>query len=396
MVKGPPRQASHTPLNPIETARLGDLSAFAELPDPRRRRCRYPLDELLLVAFAAVACGAEDWVGVADWGEIQLPWLRRFLPFEHGVASHDTFNRVFALLDAPTFEACFVRWVQPLCPSVAGATIAIDGKSVRGSRTGGAAMAHLVSACHTDSGLTLGQVRTEAKSNEITAIPELLDALDLQGAVVTLDALGCQREIAGHIQARGADFIFSAKNNQPSLAQAIEGLFAHARRDVEHGLLQQDVTLDKDHARLETRRCIVAHDVSALPEPIRQDWPGLRSAIMIESTREALGGPQPGQHSTEWRYYLSSAAFDAAEFNRRIRQHWCIENQCHWILDVQLREDDCRLALGHGAHNLAILRRIVLNLVKQDKTPKVSVRRKLHRLGWSPDYLQQLFGLQPR
>ncbi|MFM2069722.1 MAG: hypothetical protein RLZZ584_4631 [Pseudomonadota bacterium] len=383
------------PLDPTEQACLGDLSAFADLPDPRSRRCRYPLDELLLVACGAVACGAEDWVGVADWGEIRLEWLRRFLPFEHGVASHDTFNRVFALLDAPAFEACFMRWMQPLCPSVAGATIALDGKSVRGSRTADAAMVHLVSACHTDSGLTLGQVRTEAKSNEITAIPELLDALDLQGAVVTIDALGCQRDIARHIQARGAEFILSAKNNQPALAQAIEGLFAQARPDVERGRLQQHITLDKDHARLETRRCVVAHDVRALPEPIRQDWPALRSAIMIESTREILGGIHRGQCSTEWRYYLSSAAFDAAEFNRRIRQHWLIENQCHWILDVLLREDDCRLGLGHGAQNLAILRRIVLNLVKRDSATNASIRRKLNRLAWSPDYLQQLFGLVP-
>lgn len=383
------------PLEPIDEARLGELSAFAELSDPRSRRCRYPLEELMLVALGAVASGAEDWVSVADWGRIRLEWLRRLLPFEHGIASHDTFNRVFALLDAQAFEACFVRWMQPLCPSVAGATIAIDGKSVRGSRTGGAAMVHLVSACHTDSGLTLGQVRTEAKSNEITAIPELLDVLDLQGAVVTIDAMGCQRDIARHIQARGADFIVSVKNNQPGLAQAVEGLFQHSRRDVESGRLQQDVTLDKDHARLETRRCVVAHDLGVLPEPLRQDWPGLRSAIMIESTREPLSGPRQGQSGTEWRYYLSSAAFDAAEFNHRIRQHWLIENQCHWILDVQLREDDCRLGLGHGPHNLAILRRIVLNLVKQDKATKTSIRRKLNRLSWSPDYLEQLFGLLP-
>jgi predicted transposase YbfD/YdcC len=376
--------------------RAGDLTAFAELPDPRSRRCRYPLQELLLVAFTGVASGAQDWVGVTDWGAIRLDWLRRYLPFEHGIASHDTFNRVFALLDAQAFEACFIRWMQPLCPPVAGgATIAIDGKSVRGSRMGGAAMVHLVSACHTASGLTLGQIRTEAKSNEITAIPELLDALDLQGSTVTIDALGCQRGIAQKIRERGADFILSAKDNQATLAQAIQTLFDRSVRDVECGLLLQHVSLDKDHSRLETRRCVVAHDVSALPESIRQDWPGLRTAIMIESTRAFINGLRKGQTSTERRYYISSAAFDASEFNRRIRQHWHIENQCHWVLDVVFGEDDCRLHVGHGAQNFAILRRIVLNLIKQDKATKASIKRKWNRLSWSPDYLQSLFGLVP-
>jgi predicted transposase YbfD/YdcC len=375
--------------------RPGDLAAFAELPDPRSRRCRYPLQELLLVAFAGVASGAQDWVGVTDWGVIKLDWLRRYLPFEHGIASHDTFNRVFALLDAQAFEACFIRWMQPLCPPVAAATIAIDGKSVRGSRMGGAAMVHLVSACDTASGLTLGQIRTEAKSNEITAIPELLDALDVKGATITIDALGCQRSIAQKIQERGADFLLSAKDNQATLAQAVQTLFDRSMRDVERGLLQQDITLDKGHTRLETRRCVVAHDVSTLPESIRQDWPGLKTAVMIESTREFINGLRKGESSTERRYYISSAAFDACEFNRRIRQHWHIENQCHWVLDVVFGEDDCRLHVGHGAQNFAILRRIVLNLIKQDKATKASTRRKWNRLNWSADYLQSLLGLVP-
>jgi predicted transposase YbfD/YdcC len=390
---------SNHPLTPSPDA-LGDLAAFAELDDPRSRRCRYPLEELLLVAFAGVASGAEDWVGVADWGEIKLDWLRRFLPFAHGIASHDTFNRVFALLDAQGFEACFIAWMQPLCTTLvaagAGATIAVDGKSVRGSRTGDGAMAHLVSACHTASGLTLGQIRTDVKSNEITAVPALLDALDIAGATLTLDALGCQRDIAAKIVARGAHFILSAKNNQPTLAQAVQALFDHSARDVQQGLLQHDITLDKDHGRLETRRCVVAHDLSALAESVRQGWPSVRTAVMIESTREFINGVDKGRTSTERRYYISSAAFGAAEFNRRIRAHWCIENQCHWVLDVVFGEDDCRLSVGHGAQNFAILRRIVLNLIKSDKATLASIKRKWLRLNWSPDYLQFLFGLQPR
>lgn len=330
---GQPAMPEHPELTNLP-ASLGDLGAFAELDDPRSRRCRYPLEELLLVAFAGVASGVEDWVSVAEWGQIKLDWLRRFLPFEHGIASHDTFNRVFSLLDAQSFEDCFIAWMQPLCTGLVGSTIAIDGKSVRGSRSGEGAMVHLVSACHAASGLTLAQTRTDVKSNEITAVPALLDALDIRGATITLDALGCQRSIAQQIVACGAHFILSAKNNQPALAQAAQALFDHSARDVQHGLLQQHITVDKDHGRLETRRCVVAHDLSAMPEALRSLWPHIRSAVMIESTRESINGLDKGRTSTERRYYISSAAFDAPEFNQRIRSHWCVENQCHWALRV--------------------------------------------------------------
>jgi len=372
------------------------LSAFADLPDPRGGRHRlHPLQEVLLVALAGMASGAEDWVSVSEWGEVRLAWLRQFLPFKRGIASHDTFRRVFALLDASQFEALFMAWMSGLCPSLADQTIAIDGKSLRGSRSA-KGLTHLVSACHTDSGLTLAQGRTADKSNEITAVPALLEALDIRGATVTIDAMGCQRLIANKIVERGAHYILSTKNNQPKLAQATQTGFDHSVRDVAQGLLQQHITLDKDHARLETRRCVISRDLAHFDPELRHQWPGLQTTIMVESTREILGGTHQGRITTERRYYISSAAFDAAEFNRRIRAHWRIENRCHWLLDVVFGEDDCRLHTGHGAQNFAILRRIVLNLLKNEKSTKASVKLKWLRLGWSVDYLQSLLGLSPR
>jgi predicted transposase YbfD/YdcC len=378
-----------------EGTKPGFLQAFDELEDPRSRACAHRLDELLLVALCAITSGADSWVTVVDWGRMKLDWLRRWLPFANGIASHDTFSRVFSLLDAKRFEACFIGWMQQLCPALQGQLIAIDGKSVRGSHDSGLGMVHLVSAWHHGAGLVLGQVRTAAKSNEITAIPELLDALDVRGATVTIDAMGCQRAIAEKIIEKKADYLIAVKDNQPTLAQAVESLFEAVEDGVRDGRLSRDTTVDKGHGRIETRQCVVAHDVSVLAEPA-QHWPGLRSAVMVKSTREAVSGSNAGERTTEWRYYISSLRAEAAECNAKVRAHWGIENSCHWVLDVTFNEDDCRIRCGDGAHNFAILRRIALNLVKQEKSDKSSVRLKRLRAGWSTDYLQKLLGLRPR
>ena len=377
-----------------EDAKPGFLQAFEGLEDPRSRACPHPLDELLLVALCAITSGAESWVTVVEWGNMKLDWLRRWLPFANGIASHDTFSRVFSLLDAKGFEACFLGWMQQLCPALQGQLVSIDGKSVRGSHDAGLGMTHLVSAWHHSAGLVLGQVRTAAKSNEITAIPELLDALDLRGTTVTIDAVGCQRAIVEKIVEKKADYLIAVKNNQPSLAQAVESLFEDVEAGVRDGRLQQDITLDKAHGRIETRQCVVAHDVSALAEA-GQHWPGLRSAVMIKSIREVFGGKNKGERTVEWRYYVSSLQADAAEFNAKVRAHWGIENSCHWVLDVTFNEDACRIRRGDGAQNFAILRRIALNLIKQEKSGKSSVRTKRLKAGWSIDYLQKLLGLRP-
>ncbi len=370
------------------------LEAFDELEDPRTRECPHRLDELLLAALCAITSGADSWISVAGWARLKLEWLRRFLPFANGIASHDTFSRVFNLLDARQFEACFIGWMQQLCPSLRGQLVPIDGKSVCGSHDGAQGAIHLVSAWHSAAGLVLGQVKTAAKSNEITAIPQLLDALDVRGATVTIDAMGCQHAIIDKIVEKEADYIVAVKNNQPTLAQAVESMFKAVDAGVHDGRLQQDITIDKGHGRIETRRCVVAHDLSAMGEQ-PQAWKGLRSVVMVQSTREAVNGKNKGDKTTEWRYYISSLALGASEFNAKVRAHWSIENSCHWVLDMAFDEDDCRIRAGHGAQNFAILRRIALNLIKQEKSSKTSVNVKRLKAGWSTDYLQILLGLCP-
>lgn len=377
------------------SARTSVLEEFEDLEDPRQSdRCQYPLQEMLLVALCAVSSDADDWVHVVEWGRLKLDWLRKWLPFEHGVASHDTFSRLFGLLDPKCFEARFVRWMSRLCGALAG-HIAVDGKSVRGSHEAGAGMAHVVSAWHVARGVTLGQLRTAAKSNEITAIPELLEAIDIQGATITMDAMGCQREIVQQIVEAKADYVIAVKNNQPGLAQAVEALFSPAAMasTVPSGATTQHRAVDKGHGRLHTRRCVVRSAAALSPE-LHALWPGLRSAVMIESTREVLQGRDRSAPSTEWRYYISSRELPAAEFSQIIQQHWHIENRCHWVLDVIFDEDACRVRRDHGPENLALLRRISLNLIRTD-TSKGSIKLKRHRAAWNDDFLAQLLGLRP-
>lgn len=368
------------------------LEALAELPDPRSRACPYPLDELLFAALCGVSSGADSWVSVTDWAELQIDWLRRHLPFANGVASHDTFGRVFSLLDPQQFETCFVRWMQHLCPALAGEMIAIDGKSLRRSHDGGTHMTHLVSAWHQTRGLVLGQVKTAAKSNEITAIPELIDALQVQGATLSIDAVGCQHAVVEAIVAKQADYIIAVKNNQPTLAQAIEKLFDANDRQELATPLAQIALVDKGHGRVETRQCVVAHDLSALGE-VAQNWRGLRSVARIKSTREVVNGKAKGEASTEWRYYISSTMLSAEQFEAAVRSHWGIENSCHWVLDMTFNEDDCRIRVGDGAENFAILRRMSLNLLKQEKSTKTSMNIKRQKAGWSTKYLETVLGL---
>lgn len=278
----------------------GVMDAFAELADPRWRACRYPLNEILLTALCAVLCGVEDWETMTLWGRSQLEWLRRLLPFAQGVPSPDTFRRVFCALNPTTFERCFTAWVGMLCPALEGKHIAIDGKSVRGSRNGDEHALHLVSAWCSANGLTLGQVSTEQKSNEITAIPELLRALELKGATVTIDAMGTQHSIAEAIVMAQADYVLALKDNQPGLADAVKQWFAAARRGQLAHSYWEHVEHDKGHGRLETRICRVTDDVDWLPG-MGQHWTGLRRLVMVESSR-TIGD----KTSVECRYYISA------------------------------------------------------------------------------------------
>jgi predicted transposase YbfD/YdcC len=376
----------------MTNAPISLLEAFEELSDPRARECAFQLEELLLAAICAVISGAESWTSVVEWSQMKLDWLRQHLPFENGIASHDTFGRVFSLLDAKQFEACFVRWMGALCPSLDGQHIAIDGKCVRGSHDGKQGAIHLVSAWSSARGLTLGQVRTADKSNEITAIPELLSTLDIKGAIITIDAMGCQHDIAAKIVESGADYVLGVKGNQPGLAEAVRLWFDAADAGKMDRPFWDDIQTEKDHGRIETRRCLVTNDVAWLQEQ-NQHWSGLQSLIMIESTREIIGRNSTGIASVERRYYISSLPAKAALLGKTVRAHWGIENSMHWVLDVAFREDDCRIRIGEAAQNFAILRRIALNLLKSDATTKLGVANKRLKAGWNVNYLGKLLGL---
>ena len=361
--------------------------AFGDLKDPRSRSPEHPLIELLVVAIAAILSGADSWVGIATWGEAKIEWLRQYLRLANGVPSHDTFGRVFAMLDAKHFEACFVRWVGGLCQGLEGKVVAIDGKTVRRSHRLGQGAIHLVSAYCGALRVSLGQVKTEAKSNEITAIPELLEALLLKGAVVTIDAMGCQQGIAQKIVQGGADYVLAVKDNQPGLCEALRELFAaHDARGLKTVHFAEHTQIGKDHGRIETRRCVVSEDIQWLAQ--RERWCGVRSVAMIESTR------QIGEHSsTERRYYISSLGADAKRLGEVIRGHWAIENSMHWVLDVAFGEDQCRARVKNAAQNFAILRRIVINLLRADPTTKVGAKTKRLKASADDRYRAHILGL---
>ena len=361
--------------------------AFGDLKDPRRRSPEHQLSELLVVAIAAILSGADSWVGIATWGQAKVDWLRQYLTLANGVPSHDTFGRVFAMLDAKHFEACLVRWVGGLCQGLEGKVVAIDGKTVRRAHRLGQGAIHLVWAYCGALRVSLGQVKTEAKSNEITAIPQLLEGLLLKGAVVTIDAMGCQHTIAAKIAQGGADYVLAVKDNQPSLCEALRELFAaHDGRGLKTVRFGEHTELGKEHGRIETRRCVVSEDIQWLAQ--RDRWSGLRSVAMIESTR------QIGEHSsTERRYDISSLAADAKRMGEAIRAHWAIENSMPWVLDVSFGEDQCRARVNNAAQNFAILRRIVINLLRADPSTKMGAKTKRLKASADDRYRAHILGL---
>ena len=364
------------------------LGHFADLEDPRTRQSPHDLMELLLTAICAVLSGADGWAGVALWGRAKLAWLQQFLPFANGVASHDTFGRVFALLDAAKFEQCFIAWMRSVCGAFNGLQVALDGKTVRRSKSSGQKAIHMVSAFAHGLGLTLGQVKTAEKSNEITAIPELLDALLLKGCIVTIDAMGCQKAIATQIVQQESDYALMVKNNQPGLAAAIEGFFSAAEQAGHQGVPHTRAEwIEKDHGRIETRRCVVTDDLSCLEK--QHDWPGVKTLVMVEAIREINGVA-----SAERRYYISSRLADAEHMGTVVRGHWSVENGLHWSLDVAFGEDQARMREGNSAENFSILRRIALNLIRPDKSVKAGVKNRRLMAGWDDAYRQKLLGIQ--
>jgi predicted transposase YbfD/YdcC len=370
-------------------------AAFTALLDPRSGPAlRHRLLDIVTIAVLAVLCGADSWVDVALFGRSKEAWLRTFLDLPHGIPSHDTFGRVFAALDPAAFEACFVTWVRAAVAEAetdpdADAGLALDGKTLRRShdRTRGRGPLHLVSAWATDHGLVLGQVAVADHANELEALPVVLDAVDLVGAVVTIDAIGCQRDVADQIIARGGDYVLALKDNQPTLRELVADHFALVATGGPDGLAHDiQTTRDKNHGRHEQRRCCVTDDPAVLawldPE---QAWPGLRSVAAVTGDRR-VGATT----TTEIRFYLSSLPADARRIATAVRRHWRIENQLHWTLDVAFREDECRIRMGHAAENFAVLRRIALNLLRQDQTVKAGLKAKRLTAGWDEAYLRHL------
>lgn len=363
----------------------GILRAFAALKDPRANRTKkHSLGDILTIAISAIICGADGWVQVQEFGDCKKEWFKTFLDLPHGIPSHDTFGRVFAALDPAAFEECFMTWIADLASASAGRLIAIDGKTLRRSldTANGRSAIHLVSAWCEANRLVLGQLATEAKSNEITAIPELLKLLDLEGAVVTIDAGGCHKKIAERIVDQGGDYLLQLKGNQGTLHQETVDLFDHCLTDDCRGIAYRTAkTVNKGHGRLEERQIWATGEVAWFAE--KEKWKNLRSLIRVEARRTI-----DGQTSSEYRYYISSLpADDPGKLLACIRGHWGVENGLHWCLDISFGDDQRRIRQGHGAENFARLSRIALNLLKKQTNHKVGLKTKRLCCGWSHDYL---------
>ncbi len=359
---------------------------FDDLEDPRVNRTKqHDLTDMIFIAICAVICGADGWVQVELFGNSKLKWFRTFLDLPNGIPSHDTFGRVFSRLDPDQFERCFCRWIQALAQAKPGRLVALDGKSIRRSldQAAGQAAIHMISAWSQSNQLVLGQVACCAKSNEITTMPALLELLDLRGAVVTADAMHCQRDLAKRIVEAGGDYILQVKDNQPHLHEELKLLFAEGLGDgCQHVPYESAENLDAGHGRIETRRCWLVRQTKWLSDR----WAGIQSVACVERTRDV-----DGKISTELHYYISSLAQTSPEaFLTKTRQHWSVENQLHWVLDVQFREDDRRIRKGYGAENYSRLSRIALNLLKADKTLKVGIKSKRLNAGWDHNYLLHL------
>ena len=357
---------------------------FADLPDPRRETQNklHKLHDILMIVLCAVLSGVEDWVGMADFAEEKEAWLRGFLELPNGIPSHDTLSDVLGRIDPTAFQAAFTAWATAALPGLADEQICVDGKAVRGSRDGANPAVHLVSAFAGRARWVLAQQAVAEKSNEIAAIPDLLALLDLQGAMVSIDAMGCQKAIAQAIVDAGGDYALTLKDNHPTLCEDVR---LWLDTEVACGRLPVLETVEKDHGRIEIRRYALGDRIDWLEA--KPDWAGLQAVGRVESTR-IIGD----QTSTECRYFLCSFS-DRDRFATTVRSHWGIENQQHGILDVQFGEDACRTRKDHSAENLALMRRMALNLLSHNGLPRNSIRRRKRRAALNDDYrLRLLFG----
>lgn len=373
---------SENPLASIE-------ECFGDIHDPRvQGRCAYSLLEVITIAICAVIAGADSWTEIETFGKSKEAWLKRFLPLEHGIPSHDTFGDVFGMIDAEEFQRSFMHWVERVFQVTEGQVIAIDGKTARRShdKTIGQEAIHMVSAWAHRNGISLGQRKVGHKSNEITAIPELLRLLDITGCIVTIDAMGCQQRIAQTIRDEKADYVLRVKNNQGHLYQDLDEWFAYADQvhfqNIQHDYHQ---TINKGHGRIEIRRCWTIADPLAF-EHIRhyEGWAGLQTIVRVERARHLAG-----KVTLDTAYYISSLPPDARQLLEATRQHWAVENSLHWVLDVTFREDEARIRKDNSPQNFGVLRHIALNILKQDAS-KLSLKQKRYRAALDDSFLLRL------
>ncbi len=363
---------------------------FGELADPRDEdRVDHQLIDILVITICAVVGGANDWEEVAAFGQAKEAWFGQFLALPAGIPAACTFWRLFRHLDAEQFERCFAGWIGAVCDLSAGEGVAIDGKQCRRShdRMIGQDAICLVSAWASENGVTLGQVQTDAESNEITAIPVLLEMLDLQDCIVTIDAMGCQTQVAETIIEEGGDYVLALKQNQGTLYEDVVELFDDLASCPDAYEFDQATTVEKDHGRIEVRHCWVVTDPALLVHfRTTERWAGLTSIVKVQAERYL----PDAEDTVEVRYFIASLATSAETMLTTIRTHWHIENRLHWVIDVSFREDDSRLRKDHGAHNFAILRRIAHNLLQQERSRSDSIKTKRARAGWDNDYLLQV------
>jgi len=371
-------------------ASLSFFDHFAALPDPRiNRRRRHELIDVIFVAVCAVIAGSNNFVGMQTYGKMKLTWLRQFVPLANGIPSHDTFGRLFAAIGVEAFVDCFLSWVESIRAAKVGEIVGIDGKTLRASldKAKDQNPLHVVSAWATENRLLLGQVAVETKSNEITAIPRLLQVLAVEGAIVTIDAMGCQKEIAATIRERGADYVLAVKGNQEHLEQDIINHFEKLdEREASKRSRRVRETQEKSHGRQEYRR----YEVVPVPETLRglEDWKDLTSIGRVTRTYT-----EDGDEKSDVRYFISSLKPNAVLFAKAVRGHWGIENGLHWVLDMYFGEDRNRARTDNAAENLALLRRWVLSMLRQDTTLNGSIEKKRQMAGWNDDNMAKLLGL---
>jgi len=382
--------AAIAPAGAEVTANTSIIAHFSSLPDPRmEKKTKHSLEAIIVITICAGICGADDWVAVETYGKAKYDWLNTFLKLPNGIPSHDTFGTVFSIINPSEFEKCFISWIRSVATLTKGQIVAIDGKTLRRShdKSSNKSAIHMVSAWASENRITLGQVITDEKSNEITAIPELLDLLEIKGCIVTIDAMGCQKKIVEKIVVENeADYVLSLKGNHSNLHADVKLFFDTAiENNFKNISFDSFETVDGDHGRIEIRRHYIVSDIDWLDG--KQNWKNLRTIGMVIQEKEVNN-----KRSVESRYFICSINEDAKLFAKAVRDHWGIENKVHWCLDIAFREDESRMRKGHSAGNFSVVRHIALNMLRHEGTLKVGIKNKRLKAAWDNGYLLKVLG----